>query len=619
MGRVYLVPVKILYDAKGVQRTGLRVASVYIEFIQEPAVLPLTKQASKLFGSKASTACLTWNAVKKPKTGIKYACLESIQDYTWEQLDMKVCRLRTVYGEKQATLLLGTALEKVKYNICDIKPTILTGGDIEYTDIANMTETEYNRTVGHIYLLNNDGAFLELAPQPYDQRMKRWSRKMAVSLKVADSKVATSATSSTTWIASLAHDLEAQALLFAYSKGKQLMTKKWCVPMTYAQKFNDLPLHCIQYDALQKDIQLNALVSDAVGSYDSYFCATYQVDLEKFETLPKMLLVPKNIESYRVYGKASNIKRTLPKILIQEPIKNVEIRGCSIVSASACSQGFSVYRVDTTDSENGTYIADAPLSFNTDLANAAYKVVTQTFVPPAEPWILPDLFTAETRDILDIFELIIVNPLTTPAMLLPMASTELLLSISSKAPALMLGFDTRVIKKAKRVRISLLAAPNGMIVVNLQGAHIGQLYIDISIEPEFIAQGMDIIKNLHVMNGSITTLNITTNVIIQQVQIDGACKKIDLIGKTRNVHTHANYSQARAWVSQTDGLTKGNAQNLQLKRAAVITLTRMPAINVLAETAPKEISATADTKCNITVKNGVAPEISPLHTPYYDF
>lgn len=619
MGRVYLVPVKILYDAKGVQRLGLRVASVYIEFIHEPEIPLMTTQVGKLFGSRVNDTYLLWDGIEKPKSGIKYARLEGIQDYTWEQLNKKLCRLRTISGEQCASFLLGAPLEKEKYNTCDINPIIFTGCDINYNHIADMSEAEYNLNMGHIYLLNSDGAFLELAVQPYSQRTKRWSYKVPVTLTPADSKIVVSSTSSAAWIEKLSKDLAAQPILYAYSKGKQVATKSWCISIDGTRKVVNLPLHCIQTDALKKDMLLKELAADASSNYETFYGVAYQVALEKFATTPKVLIAPKNIEEYRVFAPLGYTNYALPKVQFQEPIKQLRVYNCARVNASACTQGYGRYWVDTTDAEKGTYIADAPITLDSSLVSPTYKVVTWRFVPPTENWVLPELFTNETRNVLSSFELIIAEPIAPPAIMVPMANADILLSICNKSPAVMLGFDTRAIKKARQARISLMLQSNAIVVLNLQGAHIGQLYVDISMPANVITQGAGVMQSLRIINGSVTTLNVTTNVIIQQVQVDAACKKVNLAGKKCSIHSFAKYSSASTWTTQTEGYAKANVVSLQLKRAAVLTLNRVGTVNVIAEVAPKEIAATEDTKCTIKAEKGIVPEVGLLRTPYYDF
>ena len=609
MGRIYLVPVKLLYDSTERHRIGMRMASVYVEFLKELQDVKMTKAAIRLFGNKAPSL---WYGVEKPKVGIKYARLEAMQDYTWKQLEeLGACCMQLRYDEQCIVFPLGTLIENSNMSTCDIPPIILAGDTaIPSYSLNDISAVGYVEKLGHVYLLNGEGAFLELEGQPYAERCKRWSRKTPVILKVADSRIATSAAASEAWKNKLATDYEAQATLFAYSKCKSASTHDWCVSTGYIPKVNAIPLNCVQQEGFVKEAQVHNLMGEGVY-YTNCNIITYVVDLDTIENPPAVLTIPQNIEEYFVRAQ-TRTDCVLPRLYSQTPIGWLNIRNCVKVAASSCSKGFSKYTVDNSALEQGSYVADVPSELNATLKQPTYIVSTRTFIPPKNTWLLSELFTEDTRTVLDTFRLAIANPISQSAIMIPAAHNNMIFCVYDTAPSMLLCIDTRAIKKIKEADINVMMSYNGTLVLNLQGAHIRQLTVSISLFAEEIKQGRGTVQRVHIMNGTVTSLRVETNVIIQQLQVDISCKRVGITGWQRNIYNDAFHRVAHSYNyyrygnhNQTVSMC-ATVKEVQITRAEELCLHHLYDTTVNVEVAPKTLGV-IDTKYVIHAIKGTIP------------
>lgn len=517
-GHVYAIPIKILYSENKRARVGLRVAHVYIELYKEES-LKQDVIMRKLFHGSKHNPWLLWYGTMHPATGIKFARLEAVQDYTWEQLQGYLCMpyQDIEYGEVCMQFLSGAFMrdEAVSSNY-NLRPILLTGASYipayKLGADADCSEVEYEQLRGNIYLLNDEGAFLSVTGVPYAERNKRWSRGKQLELKQGISRVE-NREATCRWAKELQQDEEVRQYLYTCARGRIQSNAKWTNTLSDSLVTITLPLTCIEHADFDKQVQVAKLAGSPDMMSMRRFTANYDITYNNIKEAPVILMVPDCVNAVTVHANGAGI---VPPLSLRREIKQLrylltndtqvyasKVPKC--IGSLSVSSSHAVVLSNRNIASQGYYVADVPISLQqgTVQLRAVFNVNDIRFTNGSD-WILPRLFTEDTQRALGQFEFVALKENRQSRILLPMTTEQLTLDCLNSVESCTIALNTAYIKQAAKVDIHYATKQSdATVIVNLQGAHVGTLSVDVHTE--------DPTQRLHyiaILNGSATTVNL---------------------------------------------------------------------------------------------------------------
>ena len=513
---LFFAPIKLLYNKEGTLRTGMRMVIADVSFVPDA-----------VRDAEVNAAAVTANG--KPLSLLKYASgravsalrVMGIKDCTWADLtDFAIIKRHNfVSVPLSSTHFTGDSVLDT-YNL---KPLLLCrNAEYSAARVKAMPEAVFMRERGRIFVIDENGAALEVMPIPPENRYRRRSKQFVVELKPAPSALLNASKINEEFMRRLQSDEMVRISLFDASRevaGESKPSLHFIVSGLARSLCRTIQTECTPSSPI-KQAQANlTLMGDTrvsfskrkiglFGGYNVLACIVKGGGLAYPYIVPegaRMLVLRDTVE-------AKNVFILLPKSI---DIVHFNVPRCS---SNCLSHPVNELRLDAD-----TLVLNGQLPLKTSAESSSVRCMIDTSniegTKKAAVLNFLDVIPSGTLSVLSHFRFTSDDEKYVPkGYVLPAASEKLMFRCVVAAAAQVVVAQS-VTKTALRVvDLTLYCLQNAVILIDLRYNHITNLEIEL-----YGAAA----KQVVLVNGSIVNLKIIAEKI-GDLRVNCACKRAAL-------------------------------------------------------------------------------------------